>query len=90
MVGAPHQILGEKLVAFVVPLPGEDITPGALARAMGPMIADYKQPDEYHIVAQIPIILAGKVDKKELLDWAVNGIPSDQQVMFGPADRDLV
>ncbi|EPH06057.1 hypothetical protein HMPREF1531_00705 [Propionibacterium sp. oral taxon 192 str. F0372] len=83
VVGIPHDILGEKLVAFVVPLPGEEMTSGTLARAMRPRIADYKQPDEYHVVAQVPIILAGKVDKKALVDWAINGIPGDQQVVFG-------
>ena len=83
VVGIPHDILGEKLVAFVVPLPGEETTPGVLAKAMRSRIADYKQPDEYHVVAQVPIILAGKIDKKVLVDWAINGVPGDQRVIFG-------
>lgn len=84
VVGAPHPILGEKLVAFVVPLPGYDLNPGALAHAMAHQIADYKQPDEYQIVAQVPILLAGKVNKRQLSEWAISGVPADQQVLFGP------
>lgn len=89
VVGAPHPILGEKLVAFVVPLPGEQLTGGDIARAMRPLIADYKQPDEYHIVAQLPILLAGKIDKKELAGWVRDGVPRDQQVTFGPMGRGM-
>ena len=39
-------------------------------------------PDKIYFISEMPIILAGKIDKKVLFDWALNGIPADKQILF--------
>ena len=39
-------------------------------------------PDKIYFVSEIPTILAGKVNKKELKKWAEEGIPEDKQMTF--------
>jgi fatty-acyl-CoA synthase len=82
VVGKPDDLLGESISAFVIPKAGYQITPGDVKRFCRGKIANYKIPDDVHIVSQFPILLSGKVQKNVLRDWVVNGIPAENRVVF--------
>jgi acyl-CoA synthetase (AMP-forming)/AMP-acid ligase II len=66
VVGAPHAVLGEDVVAFVVLHGGSEVDGEAL-RAYGlEYLADYKVPRQFHFVDELPRNATGKVIKPEL------------------------
>jgi acyl-CoA synthetase (AMP-forming)/AMP-acid ligase II len=66
VVGAPHLVLGEDVVAFVVLHAGSEVD-GETLRAYGMThLADYKVPRQYHFVEELPRNATGKVIKPEL------------------------
>ena len=66
VVGAPHQVLGEDVVAFVVLHRGAEATSDEL-RAFGlEQLADYKVPRQFVFVDALPRNPTGKVIKPEL------------------------
>lgn len=67
VVGAPHPVLGEDVVAFVVLRPGSDATPEELRRHCLESLADYKVPRQWHMVGSLPRNATGKVVKPELV-----------------------
>ncbi|HEX2924823.1 MAG TPA: AMP-binding protein, partial [Ruminiclostridium sp.] len=83
VVGKNHEILGESIVAFVIPKPGVNITTGEVISFCRGKIANYKIPDEVIFVSQFPIIPAGKVKKNDLKKWAENGVPDSDSFFFG-------
>jgi long-chain acyl-CoA synthetase len=66
VVGQPHPEWGEEVVAFVVALPGTDVTGEALDRLCLDHIARFKRPRQYHFVDALPKNNYGKVLKTEL------------------------
>jgi acyl-CoA synthetase (AMP-forming)/AMP-acid ligase II len=66
VVGAPHPVLGEDVVAFVVLHPGADAD-GDELRAFGlTQLADYKVPRQFVFVDTLPRNPTGKVLKTDL------------------------
>lgn len=82
VVGRPHDVLGEELIAFVVVRAGETLSTNDINRYVFQHLANYKLPDHIYLISDMPAILAGKIDKKVLSEWAVNGIPEDKQILF--------
>jgi fatty-acyl-CoA synthase len=82
VVGKEDEILGEKLIAFVIPKPDAEITSADVKRHCRGKIANYKIPDEVFFVSQFPILLSGKVRKNILAEWARNGIPEENRILF--------
>ena len=82
VVGRPHDVLGEELIAFVVVRAGETLGTNDINRYVFQHLANYKLPDHIYLISDMPAILAGKIDKKVLSEWAVNGIPEDKQILF--------
>lgn len=82
VVGKQHEILGEEIVAFVLKKAGSSITERDVLKFLFTKISNYKMPDKVYFVSELPVILAGKIDKKILADWAENGIPESKQVLF--------
>jgi acyl-CoA synthetase (AMP-forming)/AMP-acid ligase II len=66
VVGAPHPVLGEDVVAFVVLHGGADIDGDALRAFALEQLADYKVPRQFHFVSELPRNATGKVVKPEL------------------------
>jgi acyl-CoA synthetase (AMP-forming)/AMP-acid ligase II len=67
VVGAPRPVIGEIGVAYVVPAAGADRPDLATLRAwVADRLADYKAPDELHLVDALPVTPVGKVDKSRL------------------------
>jgi acyl-CoA synthetase (AMP-forming)/AMP-acid ligase II len=66
VVGAPHAVLGEDVVAFVVVHAGAPEDPDALRDFALQQLADYKVPRRYVFVDALPRNATGKVVKAEL------------------------
>ncbi|SHO53584.1 AMP-binding protein [Anaerocolumna xylanovorans] len=82
VVGRKHEVLGEEIIAFVVVKAGKDLTERDVLKYLFNKISNYKIPDKVYMISEMPIILAGKIDKKVLMEWAENGIPAEKQVLF--------
>lgn len=66
VVGAPHPVLGEDVVAFVVLQPGTEPTPEELRDFGLAQLADYKVPRQFIFIEALPRNPTGKVVKPEL------------------------
>ena len=82
VVGKQDEILGERIVAFVIPRPDAEITAAAVKNYCRGKIANYKIPDEVYFVSQFPILLSGKVCKNVLREWTENGVPEKNRLLF--------
>jgi acyl-CoA synthetase (AMP-forming)/AMP-acid ligase II len=71
VVGIPHPVLGEDLVAFVVLRPGHEATADQLQSHTLEILARYKVPRQWHVVDALPRNATGKVLKLELRDRLV-------------------
>ncbi|MEV0321151.1 type I polyketide synthase [Streptomyces sp. NPDC050658] len=65
VVGAPHDVLGEVPVAFVVPGPGGIDARRVLAECRS-RLADYKVPTALHEIAAVPRTASGKIARHRL------------------------
>ena len=68
VVGVPHPDFGEGVVAVIVPQPGAVPDPEALAAAIAPRLARFKQPKHYVVLDDLPRNTMGKVQKNLLRD----------------------
>jgi acyl-CoA synthetase (AMP-forming)/AMP-acid ligase II len=66
VVGAPHEIFGEQVVAFVVASGGEGFDEDGLRSHLSERIADYAQPARVVLLDEIPRNAAGKPDQPQL------------------------
>ena len=82
VVGKPHGVMGEQTVAFVVPKPGAAINKNDIRQFCAGKLANYKIPDHIIFISQMPIILAGKVQKSTLREWTLNGVPEENLILF--------
>ncbi|MDP4182356.1 MAG: class I adenylate-forming enzyme family protein, partial [Bacillota bacterium] len=82
VVGKPNDIMGESLVAFVVPKPGAVLKEGDIMKFCRGKISNYKIPDDVFFISQMPILESGKVKKNVLREWAVSGVPESHQLLF--------
>jgi fatty-acyl-CoA synthase len=82
VVGKPHEVLGEAIVAFIVPRPGSVLTVGEVLAHCRTVLSSNKMPDEVHFLRELPIIENGKVRKTELQQWAVSGVPDEKVFRF--------
>jgi fatty-acyl-CoA synthase len=69
-------------VAFVIPRADAELTAGRVKAYCRGRIANYKIPDEVYFVSQFPILLSGKVQKNVLAQWAREGIPEENRLLF--------
>ncbi len=67
VIGIPHEVLGEDIGAFVVPLPGHDLDVDELLAFCAQGLADYKVPRKIWFVDALPRNPSGKVIKRELV-----------------------
>jgi long-chain acyl-CoA synthetase len=71
VVGVPHEVLGEDVVAYVVVRPDSGTTTEDLTAFAGTRLADYKVPRRVHLVAELPRNAGGKVVKARLTPGVV-------------------
>jgi acyl-CoA synthetase (AMP-forming)/AMP-acid ligase II len=66
IVGKPDPVLGERVVAFVIPAESGPPDVAALQAYMGEHLAHFKVPEEVFFVEQLPRTPTNKIIKKEL------------------------
>ncbi len=66
VVGGPHPLLGEVVVAFVVPSEGASITKEEVLRHCRKELPRFKMPSEVHLVSELPRTDNGKILRREL------------------------
>lgn len=82
VVGQEDPILGEKIVAFVIPKAGQNLTQGEVKAFCRGKISNYKVPDAVFFVSQFPVLDSGKVQKNILRQWLEQGIPAESQFLL--------
>jgi long-chain acyl-CoA synthetase len=66
VVGMPHEVLGEDVVAAVVLREGRTVTGDDLRAHATAVLADYKVPRRWYFVRELPRNATGKIVKPEL------------------------
>ncbi|OGP52620.1 MAG: AMP-binding protein, partial [Deltaproteobacteria bacterium RBG_13_52_11] len=66
VIGLPDKEWGERVVACIVPKPGQKIIPDALKTFLKSRLSPFKVPKEYVVVSQLPKSPAGKILKREV------------------------
>jgi len=70
VVGVPHDVMGEEIVAFVVAKPGAALDVDELTATCKERVANYAVPSRFHLVDELPRNATGKVLKRELREPA--------------------
>jgi fatty-acyl-CoA synthase len=71
IVGVPDPVLGEAVMAFVIPKAGANLTPQEVRDFAKDRIANFKIPKYVEIVSEFPLTGSGKVQKFKQKAWAV-------------------
>lgn len=71
IVGVPDPIMGESVMAFVIPKEGEALTPEEMVAFAHDKIANFKVPKYVEIVDRFPLTGSGKVQKYKQKAYAV-------------------
>jgi long-chain acyl-CoA synthetase len=66
VIGLPDKEWGERVVAFVIPKPGRDVTKDALKGFLKTRLSSFKVPKEYIITNEFPKSPQGKILKREI------------------------
>jgi acyl-CoA synthetase (AMP-forming)/AMP-acid ligase II len=74
VVGVPDAISGEKVVAFIVPKEGTEITPVEFLNFCRANLAPYKVPAQVYFMDEFPMNATGKVLKRILRDNVLAGM----------------
>src|ERR1017187_9837147 len=73
VLGAPHELLGEAIKAFVVVAPDAKIMPGAVEAHCRKRLPPFKSPEEILFLKTMPHNGSGKVLKLKLRELIANG-----------------
>jgi fatty-acyl-CoA synthase len=71
IIGVPDPVLGEAVMAFVIPKAGVTLTPQEVRDFAKDQIANFKIPRHVEIVTEFPLTGSGKVQKFRQKAWAV-------------------
>lgn len=74
----------DDIIAFIVPKAGAVLDRGTVISYLFNRLARYKIPDEFYFVSGMPVLPSGAINKNALLSWLENGIPEENQKLFGP------
>jgi acyl-CoA synthetase (AMP-forming)/AMP-acid ligase II len=69
VVGIPDELLGEAIAAFVLPIPGAELSENEVMRACFEQLPRFKMPQHVLIVDHLPTTDTGKVRRSELKTW---------------------
>jgi len=70
VIGVPDERAGEVGMAFVIPAPGQDVTPDGVVAWCRENMANYKVPRRVAVVDELPTTPSGKVMKFKLREQA--------------------
>jgi long-chain acyl-CoA synthetase len=79
VVGAPHPIFGQRVVAFVSTRGNVELDVEQTRHRMLAQVADYAVPEVFLIVDELPRNAAGKVDRRELRRSAQAAVAIDAE-----------
>ncbi len=68
VLGLPDEIMGEKIIACVIPVPGSSLNAKAVIDFCKSRLANYKVPNVVEIMKEFPSTPAGKVQKFKLAE----------------------
>jgi len=71
IVGVPDPVMGESVMAFVIPKAGAALTPDEVVEFARGKIANFKVPKHVEIVSEFPLTGSGKVQKFKQKAWAI-------------------
>ncbi len=71
IVGVPDPVMGESVMAFVIPKTGETLTAEEIVEFARGKIANFKVPRHVEIVSEFPLTASGKVQKFKQKAWAI-------------------
>jgi len=77
MVGVADRRLGERNCLIVIPKPGQVVTLAELIGHLKGQVADFKLPEEMHIVAELPFTATGKLRRHVLAERVAKGEVGD-------------
>jgi fatty-acyl-CoA synthase len=66
VVGVPDERFGQRLVAFVVPVPGASLTAGQVEEFSRENLARFKVPRTVELLGELPRNALGKVLRRDL------------------------
>jgi acyl-CoA synthetase (AMP-forming)/AMP-acid ligase II len=66
VVGAPHPVFGERVVAFVALRDGGELDPEAVRAQLARTVADFAIPERFFVLDDLPRGSTGKVDRRAL------------------------
>lgn len=67
VIGEPDDVLGERVVAFVIPRRGAELDRRGLRKHLiGESLAAFKIPDRFHVVDALPTTAVGKVSRRKV------------------------
>jgi long-chain acyl-CoA synthetase len=66
VIGVPHEVRGEEVLAVVAPKPGMTLDLDALAEHTAARLAKYKLPRSYEVRDELPKTSTGKINKVPL------------------------
>jgi long-chain acyl-CoA synthetase len=66
VVGAPHELLGEAINAFVVTRPGSPLSADAITEHCRNRLPSFKTPEQVVLLPRMPHTASGKIAKPEL------------------------
>ena len=68
VIGVPDEIYQEVGWAFVMPMPGQNVTEEELRDRCKSALANFKVPKKFFIRPLLPLLASGKVNKMALKD----------------------
>ena len=68
VVGVPHEVYGEDVVAFVVPSRGVELTEEQVIDFVKTRLSKFKAPSKVHFAKDLPKSGVGKILRRELRD----------------------
>ncbi len=77
VLGSPHPIWGEAVIAAYVPAHAQ-VTPESLQRAIAPTLSRYKQPKQWISLSELPRNAQGKINRQQLLSQIAQSSPPVQ------------
>jgi long-chain acyl-CoA synthetase len=74
VVGVPDEILGEAIVAFVVPVAGQTVNEPQVLKVCHEHLPRFKMPGHVRLVDSLPRTDTGKLRRNELKEWFATGV----------------
>jgi acetyl-CoA synthetase len=85
VIGAPDEVKGEAIVAFVVARPGAEPEPRALCLHVADVLGAAFRPREVYVVAELPKTQSGKVVRRLIRRQYLGEEPGDVSTLANPA-----